>query len=140
MVLNLDSILYCRYHKINIQRFCTGLANTFLLCLLLSQLLTCMISDQSIALDRHAQLICQRAKKIPTGWLSDLYCRAKSTCFLLQSKIKRICDMFSQLLPQQLYHPCVHLPTYLTLMKSRRMRRESHQKFPYKMMSFRSSA
>ena len=36
------------------------------------------ISDLGGVLDRHALLICRRAKKTPAGWLSDSYRRAKS--------------------------------------------------------------
>ena len=42
----------------------------------------------------------------------------------------------SQPLQQQSYHPCVHLPTYGLGERGTK----SHQKFPYKIMSFRSSA
>ena len=35
-------------------------------------------SDLGCVLDRHAPLICRRAKKTPAGWLSDSYRRAKS--------------------------------------------------------------
>ena len=80
-ILKVDSISYRRCHKINVQSFCEDLANTFFVtspASMAAALYDQYINDLGGVLDRHAPLICQRAKKTPAGWLSDSYRRAKS--------------------------------------------------------------
>ena len=75
-----NSIFYCRYHKIKIQRYCEYLTDTsFVLSpvSMAADLYDQYISDLGGVLDMQAQLICQRSKKTPAGWLSDSYCSAK---------------------------------------------------------------
>ena len=76
-----DSISYRRYHKINMKSFCEDLANTSFVtspAIMAADLYDQYIRDLGGVLDRHAPLICRRAKKTPAGWLSDSYRRAKS--------------------------------------------------------------
>ena len=74
-----------------------------------------------------------------SSWVRQILVRP--ICFFLPSKKKSTGFVtYSHLLPQQFYHPCVYLPTYVTLMRSRRMRYLRSQKFCYKIMSYRSSA
>ena len=74
-----DSISHCRYHKINMQSFCEDLANTSFVtsASTAADLYDQYISDLGGMLDRHAPLICRRAKKTPSRWLSNSYRRAK---------------------------------------------------------------
>ena len=69
-----DCISYHRYHKINMQSFCEDLANTSFVTSPAStaaDLYDQYISDLGGVLNRHAPLICRRAKKTPVGWLSE---------------------------------------------------------------------
>ena len=80
-VPKVDSISYRRYHKINMKSFCEDLANTSFVtspATVAADLYDQYIRDLGGVLDRHAPLICRRAKKTPAGWLSDSYRRAKS--------------------------------------------------------------
>ena len=80
-VPKVDSISYRRYHKINMKSFCEDLANTSFVTSPATEaadLYDQYIRDLGGVLDRHAPLICRRAKKTPAGWLSDSYRRAKS--------------------------------------------------------------
>ena len=65
-ISKVDSISYCRYHKINMQSFCEVLANTSFVTSPAStaaDLYDQYISDLGGVLDRHAPLICGRARK-----------------------------------------------------------------------------
>ena len=62
-----NSISYRRDHKVNMQSFCEDLVNTFFVTSPAStaaDLYDQYICDFGGVLDRHAPLICQRAKKI----------------------------------------------------------------------------
>ena len=61
--------------------FCEDLANTSFVispASMAADLYDQYISDLGAVLDRHAPLICRRAKKTPGGWLPNSYHRAKS--------------------------------------------------------------
>ena len=81
-LIPVESISYRRYHKINMQSFCKDLAYTSFVTspasTAVDQYDQYIFSDLGGVLDRHAPLICRRAKKTPAGWLSDSYRRAKS--------------------------------------------------------------
>ena len=80
-ISKVDSVSYRRYHKINMLNFCEDLANTSFVtspASMAADLYDQYISDLGGVLDRHAPLICRRAKKTPAGWLSVFYHRAKS--------------------------------------------------------------
>ena len=80
-ISKVDSISYRRYHKINMKSFYEDLANTSFVtspAIVAADLYDQYICDLGGVLDRHAPLICRRAKKTPAGWLSDSYRRAKS--------------------------------------------------------------
>ena len=67
-----DSISYCRYHKINMHIFWEDLAHTSSVTSPTNT--TADLNDQYISdlgglLDKHALLICQRAKKTSAGCL-----------------------------------------------------------------------
>ena len=76
-----DSISYCRYHKIDMQKFCDDLAiNSFVLSTAstAADLYDQYVHNLGCLSDRHAPWICGKIKKEPVGWLSDTYCRVKS--------------------------------------------------------------
>ena len=67
-------------HVLHYQRLTGSLTagTTKSMCRVFARICKQYISDLVGVLDRHAPLICRRAKKTPAGWLSDLYRRAKS--------------------------------------------------------------
>ena len=76
-----SGISYRRYHKIDMQKFCDDLANTFVVfspASTAADLYDQYVHDLGCLVDRHAPLICGRIKNEPAGWLSDTYRKAKS--------------------------------------------------------------
>ena len=80
VIPKIDSISYRRYHKITCRAFAWILHTSFVSspASTAADLYNQYISDLGGMLDRHAPLICRRAKKTPAGWLCDSYRRAKS--------------------------------------------------------------